>query len=96
MKLNVQSKNNVATGIAGEDEKMKYNKFPLTKINFIMMAVSGLLIIAGFMLMLGGANGGATFNDDIFSTRRVVIGPTMAFMGFVAMGVSIIYKSRKD
>ena len=49
MKLNVQSKNNVATGIAGEDEKMKYNKFPLTKINFIMMAVSGLLIIAGFI-----------------------------------------------
>ena len=48
------------------------------------------------MLMLGGANDGATFNDDIFSTRRVVIGPTMAFMGFVAMGVSIIYKSRKD
>lgn len=68
---------------------------PLTKINFILMAASGLLIVVGFLLMLGGSSSAEGFNPDIFSTRRVVVGPTMAFVGFVAMGFAIIYRKRK-
>ena len=82
------------TGVA-EESKIKYNQFPLAKINFLLMAASGLLIVVGFLLMLGGSNDGETFNGDIFSTRRVVVGPTMAFLGFVAMAISIIYKGKK-
>lgn len=67
---------------------------PLTKTNFILMAVCGLLIVCGFLLMLGGANDGETFNADVFSTRRIIVGPTMAFIGFVAMAVAIIYKKK--
>ena len=70
------------------------NRLPLVKINFIMMAVSAVLIIAGFLLMLGGSSTGSEFNPDIFSTRRIIVGPTIAFIGFVAMGVSIIYRPR--
>ena len=33
------------------------NRLPLVKINFIMMAASAVLIIAGFLLMLGGSFG---------------------------------------
>ena len=55
------------------NEKIKYNKFPLRKINFILMAVFGLMIVLGFILMAGSSNG-EEFNPDIFSTRRIVVG----------------------
>ena len=42
---------------------------PLVKVNFIMMAIAGALIVLGFLLMLG-SDSGDTFNPDIFSTRR--------------------------
>ena len=64
-------------------------------INFIAMCVAALLIIAGFALMLGGATTETEFNPDIFSTRRIVVGPALAFIGFVAMAVAIIVKPRK-
>ncbi len=69
---------------------------PLTRINFIGMAVAGLMIIIGFILMLGGSTTETEFNPDIFSTRRIVVGPAIAFLGFVAMAVAIIVKPRKN
>ncbi len=60
-------------------ERESYSQFPLVKINFILMAVAGLIIVLGFLLMLGGSSTVDEFNPDIFSTRRIVVGPTMAF-----------------
>lgn len=72
------------------------DQFPLARRNFILMIVAGLLIIIGFILMLGGGSTPEKFNPDIFSTRRIVIGPTLAFLGFVFMGIAIIIRpSRK-
>lgn len=77
-------------------DKENYVKLPLVKINFIMMAVAGIAIILGFLLMLGGSSTVEAFNPDIFSTRRVVVGPTIAFLGFLFMGVAIIYRPKKE
>lgn len=79
-----------------KEQLIKRSEYPLTKANVVLMAVSGLMIIVGFLLMLGGANDGTEFNYDIFSTRRTVVGPTIAFLGFVAMAVSIVYKKRES
>lgn len=79
-----------------KEQLIKRSEYPLTKTNVVLMAVSGLMIIVGFLLMLGGANDGTEFNYDIFSTRRTVVGPTIAFLGFVAMAVSIVYKKRES
>lgn len=75
------------------EQKEERAQMPLVKINFILMALSALVIILGFVLMLGGSTG-EEFNPDIFSTRRIVVGPTMAFIGFVAMGFAIIYRRK--
>lgn len=73
---------------------------PFVKLNFIFMGISLLLIVVGFLLMTGSSNSDpAHFNYDIFSTRRIVIGPAMAFIGFVSMAFAIVYsprRSRKD
>ena len=77
-------------------EKDVYVRMPLAKINFILMAIAGLMIIVGFLLMLGSSSTPEEFNPDIFSTRRIIVGPTIAFLGFLFMGFGIIYRSKKD
>lgn len=70
---------------------------PFTKMNFILMAACAALIVIGFILMSGGGSsieGG--FNPDIFSTRRIVVGPTVSFLGFLLMAFAIIYRPKKD
>lgn len=58
------------------------------------MAIAAAAILIGFLLMLGGSTTAQQFNPDIFSTRRIVIGPTIAFLGFVFMGFAIIYRPK--
>lgn len=78
------------------EEKDVYVRMPLAKINFILMAIAGVMIIVGFLLMLGSSSTPEEFNPDIFSTRRIIVGPTIAFLGFLFMGLGIIYRSKKD
>ena len=68
---------------------------PLQRGNFIGMAIAGAMIVLGFLLMLGGSSTAEAFNPDIFSTRRIVVGPIIAFLGFVLMAVAIIIDHEK-
>lgn len=68
---------------------------PFGKINFIMMGCCLVLIIVGFILMAGsGSSVDGGFNPDIFSTRRIVVGPALSFLGFFLMAFAIIYKPK--
>ncbi len=69
--------------------------FPLGKTNFVLIAACVLLIVIGFALMAGSANTGTTWNPDIFSTRRIVVGPFVALMGFVLMIGAIMWRGKK-
>lgn len=69
-------------------------KQSLPKLNIILIAVSFLIIIAGFALMAGEPSG-EVYNPDIFSVRRITVGPMIALFGFVSMVVSILWKGKK-
>ena len=71
------------------------SEYPLGRRNFIYMIIAAILIVGGFLLMLGGSSTDE-FNPDIFSVRRIVVGPTIAFIGFVSMAVAIILKPGKS
>ena len=75
--------------------KEEHSALPLTRVNFIAMAVAGVMIVVGFLLMLGAPSTADEFNPDIFSTTRIVIGPMLAFLGFVLMGAGIIIRPRE-
>ena len=49
----------------------------------------------GFALMVGEPSGALEFNPDIFSTRRITIGPMISLFGFIMMIVAILLKSSK-
>lgn len=69
-------------------------KHSLPKLNLILIAVSFVIIVLGFVLMTG-APSGEEYNPDIFSTRRITIGPMISLFGFICMIVAILYRPKK-
>ena len=62
---------------------MNNRDFAFGKDNFILIGVSIVLIIIGFVLMSGGGStDGVTFNPEIFSARRIVVAPVITVIGF--------------
>lgn len=70
-------------------------RLPLGKTNFIIIGIALLMIVVGFILISGGATADGSFNPEIFNARRIVIGPTLAFLGFIAVGVGIMWNGKK-
>ena len=65
----------------------------LTKANFLLMGVSVVMIIVGFLLMGGEPSTDEAFNPDIFSTVRIAVGPTISFR-VCADVFAILYKKK--
>ncbi len=70
---------------------MKYN---MDKINLVLIAVSTLVILIGLVLMVGEPSGATEYNPDIFSTRRITVGPMISLAGFVLMIFAILFKKK--
>ena len=70
----------------------------LPKFNAILIAVCVLVIVVGFALMTGAPSGATEYNPDIFSFRRITLGPMIALAGFVLMIVAILFpqKTKED
>jgi uncharacterized membrane protein len=61
------------------------------KQNYMLVAIAFIFIILGFILMSGsGTTEMGKFNPDIFSTRRIVIAPTVSLVGFAFMIYAIL------
>lgn len=89
--------NNLKGSLVGSTEstESKYT-FPLNKTNFIIMAVSAVLIVLGFILISGGAPKGDEFNPEVFSAVRIVVGPTVSLIGFIGIGVGIMWAGTRN
>ncbi len=85
----IKTQTTTATGKSDGLHKESRKYLPLERRNFLYMAIAGALIVLGFLLMLGGSSTMESFNPDIFSTRRIVIGPLVTFAGFIFMGVAL-------
>jgi hypothetical protein len=70
-------------------------KFNLPKLNTLLIAISVVIVVIGFALMVGEPSGATEYNPDIFSFRRITVGPMIALFGFVTMIVAILFKSPK-
>lgn len=75
-------------------EEAQKASFALGKTNLILIAVSFAVIVIGFLLMLGPGTTPEAYNPDIFSFRRIVLAPGIAFVGFVFMVYAIMHKSK--
>ncbi len=74
---------------------MDKKNFAFSKINYILMAVSMLIVILGFVLMSGGESTESAYDATIFSVRRIRVAPAVAFFGFILMIFAIMYRPKK-
>jgi uncharacterized membrane protein len=73
---------------------MENNKqLRLGKINLVLLAVGFAIIVLGFALMTGSSTN-VEFNPEIFSTRRITVGPMISFFGFIFLVFAILYKPK--
>ncbi len=67
----------------------------LHKTNLLLIAVGVIIIVIGFLLMYGSSTE-LEFNPDIFSNRRLIVGPMISFFGFLFIIFAIFYKPKKN
>ena len=57
---------------------------PLTRKNYLLLAIGFLVVLTGFVLMTGGGSYSPDeFNYAIFSWRRITLAPILVIGGFV-------------
>lgn len=72
-----------------------YNKFAMGKKNLTLIAIGFAIIVLGFILMMGSPSTETAYNPDIFSFKRIILGPGIALGGFVFVIIGILFKKRK-
>lgn len=71
--------------------------YALTKKNLALLGVGFAIIILGFCLMIGGGSeDGVTFNPEIFSARRITVGPMIALFGFFFEIFAILWVPKSE
>jgi len=70
--------------------------FALGRENYKLLAIGFVIIVIGFLLMLGGkAESPDEFSEKIFSFRRITLAPIVVLTGFV-FEIWAIMKKPKD
>ncbi len=82
--------------MATKNEKKQKLNFALGRENYKLLAIGFVIIIIGFLLMLGGKTKDPNeFSYDIFSFRRITLAPIVVLAGFVFEIWAIMKKPRE-
>lgn len=78
------------------NENMDMGKMPMSMKGLKLLIVGLLVMIAGYFLLVGGGSDDpAVFNEDMFDFRRLVAAPTVIVCGIVIEIVAIMGKFNK-
>lgn len=71
--------------------------FALGKDNYRLLVIGFVVILIGFILMVGGGSDNPkVFNPAIFSFRRITLAPTILLFGFVFEIYAIMKKPKSE
>lgn len=70
-------------------------EFAFGRINFILLAVSMVVVVIGYILMSGSGSNHEQFNESIFDFRHTTLAPVVCFFGYLMMIVAILYTPKK-
>jgi len=69
------------------------DQFAFTRINYIILSVGLVLLVIGYLLMMGGGSEDPNvFNDAIFSPRRITVAPIVVILGYATVFYAIMKK----
>ena len=67
-----------------QPEQQEDTRMPLTRRNYVLLAIGFAVILVGFILMAGGGSDSPDeFNYAMFSWRRITLAPSLVIGGFV-------------
>jgi membrane-bound ClpP family serine protease len=70
--------------MATKNENKEKLNFALGRENYKLLAIGFVIIVIGFLLMLGGKSEDPNvFNEKIFSFRRITLAPIVVLAGFI-------------
>ena len=69
---------------------MDKKDFAFGRMNFILLAISMVIVVIGFILMAGDGSTDQAYNPDIFSARRIKVAPLVCLFGFVSMIYAVV------
>lgn len=65
------------------------------RFNYILMVVSCILLVVGYLLMMGGRQEPDQFNyEEIYSFTRITLSPIVIVLGFAMLIFSILWKPK--
>ena len=83
--------------MAKKDQEDKYEGFALRKENLKLLVIGFVIIVVGFMLMVGGKSPDpSVYNPDIFSFRRITLAPLVVLFGFLFEIYAIMKKPKSE
>ena len=68
--------------------------FAFSKINFILIGISMIIVVIGFLMMIGASSDENTFNPEIFSDMRIKVAPIVCLVGFLSVICGIMYRPK--
>lgn len=83
--------------MAIKNEKKEKLNFALGAENYKLLAIGFAIIVAGFLLMLGGRSESPdVFSEKIFSFRRITLAPIVVLAGFIFEIWAIMKKPKNE
>lgn len=73
---------------------MEKKNFAFSKINYILLAASMVVILLGFVLMSGGESTPEKYDPSIFDARHTLVAPIVCFIGFISMIGAVLYRPK--
>lgn len=66
------------------------------KMNYILMGAGIVLVLLGFLLMIGGkaSNPNEFHPEELYSNTRITIAPAFVLLGFIVEIVAIMYRPK--
>ncbi len=80
-----------------KEQNNAQGEFLFGKRNYVIMIVGLAIILIGFVLMMGGGSDDpAVFNEEIYSFRRIGLAPTVVLIGLAVQVYAIMAKPEKN
>jgi fumarate reductase subunit D len=81
--------------MSNKNENKEKLNFALGSANYKLLAIGFVIIIIGFLLMLGGKSDSPDkFSETIFSFQRITLAPIVVLSGFIFEIWAIMKKPR--
>ncbi len=71
--------------------------FPLTKKNYKLVIIGFIIILLGYILMIGGGSDDPNIfkEEELFSFRRITLAPMLILFGFAFEFYAILKKTKE-